>query len=247
MPLLSGITSFQPITPKSLLKFKNSHPAIATMIPSNPEVISQPLYDRVTYPQAGTTSLAFFSTPKGNSATLITSGSAGTRTKDYRDTNMDQQGMMSSKGFIMYGVEVGYVPMSVGPEIVTDGAAAHAGLNFESDVFKIASGGYLDITFVDKPYLRIPIIALPSPFASHNAVGMAASTAIAADGALLVRNAGGYGPGNLMSPFVVDPPYLISPGEDFSVTMKLDGTALSTGNNVDIYVFLVGYMIRPSQ
>ena len=54
----------------------------------SPEDLWQPLYDRVNYPQAGATQLAFFSVPQGQAATLITGvAAAAAKVKDFRDTN----------------------------------------------------------------------------------------------------------------------------------------------------------------
>lgn len=233
MPLLTGVPGFKPVTVKDLLMARNQNPGIATMIPDKPEIIFQPMYDRVNYPQAGVTSLSFFSTIKGQSATLITGGAAAARIKTLRDSNMTQSGVMSSKGFILYGVAIGYIPLGCG-------ITATSLLNFEDDKYRIASGSYLEIKFIDKPYVQLPLLYIPSIFESKGKIASTANNAT-------IGGPGGYGNGVPQNPFTFDPPYLIAPNEDYTITITSDGTALSAGNSIDICMALLGYMLRPAQ
>src|SRR6202142_479769 len=95
-------------TPIQIQQLQKSMNGLRTFIGEKQEIIFQPLYDRVNYPQAGATQTTFFATQRGQSATLITSCAAGTRTKTLRDTNMDQPNVLSSKGFLMYGLALQY-------------------------------------------------------------------------------------------------------------------------------------------
>lgn len=237
MPLLTGVTGFKPITVKDLLMVKGSGmiPGIATMIPDKPEIIYQPLYDRVNYPQVGIANINFFATVRGQTAAaLITGGAAAARVKTLRDTNMDQVNVMSAKGFIMYGVAIGYVPLGCG-------VAVAALQNFADDIYRIASGGFLEIKFIDKPYVQLPLLMIPSPFSFHN------SHMATTGNNLTMGGPGGMGDGMPTRPFVFDPPYLIAPNENFTISATLDGTALTAGNTIDIVIALMGYMLRPAQ
>lgn len=212
---------------------KKAVPGFQTFIGTKQEIILQALYDRVEYPQAGTTQLNFFASPKGQSATLITSGASGTRTKNLRDTNMDQAGVLSSKGILMYGLCLDYISLSTG-------ITATAAISYIDDMCKIANSGYLELKFIDKPYLQIPLRCIPSSSAFRGAMATTATNTT------LIAT-GGFGPGSLSAPLPVDPPFFITPNENFSVTMYMDGTALSSGNAMDLQLFLVGYMLRPAQ
>ena len=69
-----------------------------------PEDLWQPLYDRANIATTVPSSVAFFSTARGQSATLITGASAASKTKTYRDTNLDQPGVVPTKMFKFVGI-----------------------------------------------------------------------------------------------------------------------------------------------
>ena len=70
-----------------------------------PEDLWQPLYDRVNYSSGSTTSMSFFSASKGSSASLMTGvAAAATKTKDYRDTNMENSNVVPTKMFKFVGI-----------------------------------------------------------------------------------------------------------------------------------------------
>ena len=235
MPLLTGVSGFKAITVQDLLAMRRSGlPGIATMIPDKPEIIFQPLFDRVQYPAAGVASLNFFSNVKGSTQTLNVGGtSTSTHIKSLRDTNMEQAGVMSSKGFIAYGISMAYLPLSTG-------VTATAMVNYMDDVQKIIFGSYIEMKFIDKAYLQIPLTCIPSHMSFKGALATTSNN-------VNMIGAGGLGNGIPQQPFSFDPPYLIAPNETFSVTLTSDATALSTSNPIDIQMMLWGYMLRPAQ
>jgi hypothetical protein len=228
--LPGAVSGASPIQIGQLTKSMNG---LRTFIGEKQEIIFQPLYDRVNYPQSGATQLTFFATQRGQSATLITSGSSGSRTKTLRDTNMDQPNVLSSKGFLMYGIALEYIPLSTG---ITSTALQ----NFEDDKAKISTSGYVEVKFIDKPYLDVPIYIIPAPAESRGSKATTANNTT-------IGGPGGYGVGAFMAPYVIDPPFLITPNENFSIIMYLDGTALSAGNSMDLQMYLIGYLLRPAQ
>lgn len=233
IPSSTGISGFKPLTASDLVSLKSLQ-QFATMLPDNPSILFQPKYDRVNYPALGTTVLNFFSTILGQSATLITGGAAAARNKTYRDTNMDQANFMSAKGYVMMGVALGYVPLGAYSVGTTGGAIQ----TFQDDKYRIASGSYLEIKFIDMPFYRIPLLGIPTPY-EWRGTFMSTATNINAGGP------GGYD--TLPSLGKFDPPYYIAPGENFTCQIVSDGTALNTNNTLDLYLFLMGYEIRPAQ
>ncbi len=203
------------------------------------EIIFQPKYDRVEYAAAGVATLQFFSKPQGASDTLITGGASGSRVKNLRDTNARQANQQSDEAFIMMGVQLGYIPLSTGVDSTSL-------LNFEDDKAKIATGSYFQMILINKPYIQTPAIFIPSPFESKGAKALAMYDQGAAT-INVIGGPGGYGDGKITSSYPCDPPYLIEPGEGYTITLNTDSTALSSGNDMDIICCLVGYTIRPVQ
>jgi hypothetical protein len=85
-----------------------------------PEDFGQPLYDRVNYPAAGTGTLSFFSTPRGQSATLNTAEAApAAKNKSFRDTNMENANVVPTKLYKFIGISVAFFHQTCGT--VTNG------------------------------------------------------------------------------------------------------------------------------
>lgn len=253
MPQIQGLSSGMGLTAQALQQAMIGSPGsaspFATLMQDNWEIIRQPLYDRVQYPAAGTTNLSFFSNGLGSTTTLISAGVSGSRIKTLRDTNMQQSGVMSMKGYVILGITIGYIPLSVSPgssgsSFTTTGAA----YNFEADKYAIATDSYLEIKFIDKPYWQSPVIFIPSPFESMGSKAIAAATTVTTNALLsTITGPGGYGPGNMNNPALIDPPFLLMPNENFTVNMICNGTALSSSNPIDVYFGFIGYMLRPAQ
>ena len=242
------LSAYHPLTVGALKNeiFKNPS-AFNKMVPGGDartytgdwEIIFQPKYDRVQYPQAGAAALQFFSKPQGSSDTLITGGAAGARVKNLRDTNARQANQQSDEAFLMMGVQLGYIPLSTG-------IASTSLLNFEDDKAKIASGSFFQMILINKPYIQAPAMFIPSPFESKGGKALAMYAQAAAT-INVIGGPGGYGEGKITSSYPCDPPYLITAGEGYTITLNTDNTALSAGNDIDIVCCLVGYTIRPVQ
>lgn len=192
----------------------------------NPEDLWQPLYDRVNVAATTTvaTPISFFGTPKGQSATLITgTAAAAAKSKTYRDTNMENSGVVPTKLFKFTGISLAFVHR-YRSGANSDGNAA--------DRAMILDGGYLQVRIVDKDLLFLPLLAIPvlDPIAGVSGTSNFAT------------NPGG-GAGVAMYKLPI--PITLNPFENFSVTMNFDGT-ITTSYSVDMYVFLQGFMRRPT-
>lgn len=190
-----------------------------------PEDLWQPLYDRVNYPSAGTTTLSFFSLPKGTSATLITNSVAATRTKSQRDTNLENQNVVPTKMFKFVGISLAYIH-------VDEDAATNS-----QDRDKLRNNGYLTFRIVDKDILFLPLIAIPELNPIVSAATTATNTTI---------NSVAGGGGNNVPMYKFPIPITLNPYENFSVNLVFDGTTTTLTNTLDVALILQGYMRRPT-
>ena len=192
----------------------------------NPEDLWQPLYDRANVAATTTvaTQVAFFGTSKGQSATLITgTAAAAAKTKTYRDTNMENSNVVPTKMFKFTGISLAFVHRNPSGASSDTNAAERA---------LILEGGYFQMRIVDKDILFIPLLAIPvlNPIAGVTGTSNFAT------------NPGG---GTGVAMYKLPIPITLNPFENFSVTMNFDGT-LTTTASVDMYIFLQGFMRRPT-
>ena len=182
------------------------------------------MYDRANYAAAGTTEIGFFSTPRGQSATLITAGNGGVaKVKSYRDTNNENSNVVPTKMFKVVGMSIAFVHNSYT-------AATNA-----DDRAKVKDGSYFQFRIVDKDILFLPTIFIPeiNPFIS-------VSTTVTAT---TINSAASGGGSTAMYKFPI--PITINPYENFSLSLKIDGTVTVT-NTMDVYVVMHAFMRRPT-
>jgi len=175
---------------------------LRTQMREQPEDIWQPVYDRMNYPAAGVGELAFFSIPLGGSTTLIRAGAAATFNKTRRDTNLEQQGVIPTKGFQVHGLSLTIIPVQQAV-----GVAATASI-FD-DVQRILYGAFLEFRLVDKPYLYLPLHKIP---ATGQIRGNVATTATA----VTIVSAPGGGTGAPRDIYWIGVPLTIDPYQNFS-------------------------------
>lgn len=202
----------------------------ATQRPYSPEDLSQPLYDRVQYPAAGVNQLIFYAQQLGQIASLNQAGVINaTKSKTYRDTNMDNGSVVPTKRYTFIGLAMNFIP-------VQQVANVAATVNIVDDVMRLLYGGYLEFRIVDKPLLYLPLTLVPSslPFSAiattannSTLVGMGVSAAIPYP----------------MYKFSI--PITLNPYENFRFQCSWDG-AVVIGQATDIQSVLHAYMRRPS-
>lgn len=99
------------------------------------DLIAQPLYDRMTVATSGTTSLAFFQTPIGQSS------------KTLLHTNMRLAGQVSAhQESLVIGIQV--------QPVIVD---AHT----LADLYGVFNGGYMVFTIQQKTFFESPLLFLP--------------------------------------------------------------------------------------
>ncbi len=193
-----------------------------TQRPNDPEDLWQPLYDRANVATTIPGQVSFFSTPKGQTATLIAGTATATVVKSYRDTNIENAGVVPTKLYQFIGISLAFVH-----------ATRNAATN-PTDRTMVQDGGYLQFRIVDKDILYLPLIAVPvlNPISA-----MTTNAGIAADG--------GGGVGVAMYKFPV--PITLNPYENFSLSANFTTAAtLTLAVAMDMYVILHSFMRRPT-
>lgn len=195
-----------------------------TQRPEMPEDLWQPLYDRVNVATTVPSNVAFFSVPKGQSATLITGTSAGTKSKTYRDTNLESAGVSPTKMYNIIGCSL----------TIVHGSKTNA--TNQADRELLLEGGYLHVRIVDKDILFLPLTQLPLV----NPIQSVATTANATS--MIATNPGG-GSGIFM--YRLPLKATINPYENFLVEMVFDGTITLT-NTLDVQFTFQSFLRRPT-
>jgi len=192
-----------------------------------PEDLWQPLYDRVNYAAAGANQASFYAVPKGQTATLLSTYTAGTFTwaaaskgKTYRDTNIENSNVVPTKLFKTVGISWGVFHSILN-------AAANA-----ADREVIRQGGFLQFRIVDKDIIFLPLSLIPEV----NPMIVSTQTAVNA-------YAGGGGQNVPMYKFPI--PITLNPYENFLVLMQFDNSPAVT-NTLDIQCILHAFMRRPT-
>lgn len=203
--------------------------AYATMNVASPEDIWQPQYDRANYAAAGAATVSFFTVALGASATLLpgNSASAASKVKTYRDTNLQQPGVIPTKDFLCVGFSVVYIPAQQATTAANTSSIA-------DDKMRLAYGGWLTFQLIDKPYLYLPL---------HLLGGLGGRYFSDA------TNVSGVGPVGLneSSPFwLFELPLLLRAYQTFVVTLTFDNSPALV-QTFDIQFLMLGYLRRPSQ
>ncbi len=197
-----------------------------------PEDLWQPLYDRSQYAAAGTTQVSFFSTPRGGSATLLTTHtgagvwSSASRVKTFQDTNIENANVVPTKMFKIVGVSLAYIHQDNAITTVLNA----------SDREALRAGSYIQFRIVDKDIIYLPLVTIPE----LNPITAVATTVNAAT---ITASAGGGGSNVPMYKFPI--PITINPYENFTVSLNtISGVVIN--NIIDVYLVLHAYMRRPT-
>ncbi len=190
-----------------------------------PEDLWQPLYDRVNYPAAGTSALGFFSSSRGQSATLLSTVTAGvwtaaTKVKSFRDTNIENSNVVPTKMFKIVGVSVAFLHANQ-----NDG-------NVTRDREIIRGGSFIQFRIVDKDIIFLPLVTIPEM-----------NPVVSSTGNNVNGTAGGGGQNVPMYKFPI--PITINPYENFTIQMTSDNSP-PISQTMDIYMMLHAYMRRPT-
>lgn len=198
--------------------------------PDQMEVVRQTLYDFQTYAMAGASQMTFFAQPMGQAG------------KTKADTNMTIAGSLPAPlRFAIQAIEVyffsGAFPSVAPAAIATGGVDNHV-----NDVWEFYTGvAWLELQIGSKPYLiEAPLLRFP-PFAKFQGFAGIASQAAVVD--LVARTSDMSASGR---PYVIDPPLMLEPTQNFSVTLNFP-TAIAVSAAGRVGVVLNGVTARNSQ
>lgn len=184
------------------------------------DTIAEPRYDTVALPAAGSVQLTFFALPLGQGVTAFGAG-----TKTYADTNMELAGQLPNPyTFTIMGFRLAF-PWNV--------PAADLVLAINGAVFSLFIGA--------KPFLRVPARTIPSgngAFISTNAGSTAAANVSSATSGW-PHMANGFAIGRK--------PLVLTPTENFQVTLSWPGGLQVIGAQTFITIYLDGVLRRGAQ
>jgi hypothetical protein len=192
------------------------------------EIIWNPLYDYITYAQAGQTSLTFFQNPVGQSS------------KTYADTNMKLAGQLPyPQAFLMTGLQV---------ELFPDALPGRGGLDPQTavasnwnDMWEVFESGYLVLTIGDKEYIKEgPLGKFPPSYRLGGTAALTDTTTAAATQLSIVDYAAFCG-----APYRVIP-FTIPNSQNFNVQL-IWPTAVGITAACRIGITLLGYLYRAVQ
>lgn len=195
-----------------------------------PEDLWQPLYDRVNYAAAGSNQLSFFAIPKGQNATLLSTfaapatWTAASKSKTYRDTNIENANVVPTKLFKTVGISWGLFH-----------SVLNSALN-STDRSVLRNGGFFQFRIVDKDIVFLPLSLIPE-------VNPIVSVSTTTNNATINSIAGGGGSNVPMYKFPI--PITLNPYENFTALMVFDNNP-PVNATLDVQCVLHAYMRRPT-
>jgi len=227
------------ITTKQPLDLVRQAPAFSQLMthfnvnmPNEVESIWQPLYDKLTYANAGQTNLKFFQTPVGGNGNTVTA----------EMTNMKAAGQISApQQMLVTGIQLDFQPSAALAQIH---AATPADLqDYVNDVQAVLNSGVVVFTVGNKEQNRdAPIRRFPP--STYLEVDAALSDATTPAAGLTSGISYAQGCGELYSLTPLNIPW----AQNFDVTILWDtGVALPSGDDGEITCYLQGYLYRSVQ
>lgn len=193
---------------------------------SQREIIWNPLYDYITYAQAGQTSLTFFQNPVGQSS------------KTLADTNMSLAGQLPSpQSFLLTSIHVELLPPALPGRAVIAATGVATNIN---DVQEVMQSGYLDLQIGNKSYVTEGPLGKYPPTYRLSGIGALALAGEVADKCNIID----YGQVTGLPYQVI--PFSIPASQNFKVTLNWP-TAVGITAATRIGVTLCGYLYRSVQ
>jgi hypothetical protein len=201
------------------------------------EKVRNSLYDSVTYPAAGASTLRFFNTPRGQGG------------KTQEDTNLDLAGQLpTNQLFLITSIELIFLPnfaQTAGSRHAEFGA--QAAQEIINDAYAFRKAGSLTFRIGSKDYLEeAPLQKFPSK-TSFSVKGGAALSDTTTAGANAQSRIGAADACD--RPYMIEPPLLLIENQNFSVSLNWPNGAQSLPSGEDAKVFCVfdGMLFRRAQ
>lgn len=222
------------LTPPDLATFQKYGVNVAGVT----DVIWQPLYDHLSYPAAGVSSLEFFQVQRGQGTTTAP---GATGAKSLSDTNMTLAGQLPQpQSHLTLGISFRFYPgINPGRGAVAKATAGH----FINDVWHVFKAGSVEFIVGEKPRIQeSPIGKMGSPVALGGHASLADTTTAAADSLSLVDYA------YFKSPVYRVAACAIPWGQNFLVRVSFPANVtLPSGQAARIGCDLHGWLARAAQ
>ena len=190
------------------------------------DIVWQPLYDKVTYAQAGQTSLTFFSNPVGQSS------------KTLADTNMTLAGQLPNpQSFLVTSIHVELLPPALPGRAAAAATAIATNIN---DIQEVMQSGYLQLTIGSKTYVQEgPLGVFPPTYRLDGLAALAAAGEVADKFNIIDY-------GQVVGEYYEVLPFVIPSSQNFSVQL-IWPTAVGITAATPIFVRLGGFLYRSVQ
>jgi hypothetical protein len=210
----------------------------AATIANIQDQIYSPLYDSATFTSNSTTSISFFTTPRGQGTTTAPGASGA---KSYADTNLQLAGQLAlGNRFYCTGIEFQIFP-GINPG--RGGIASAAAAYFVNDLYTLSKSGYVQFTIqnrdylIDSPLINFPPVNRLAGFASASDATTAAASLYSEIGYASVAGAA----------YNIVPVY-IEPTQAFSLNVFWPAPiTMPSSTNARIFARLRGRLIRNAQ
>lgn len=206
-----------------------------TTIPGAKEVLRWELFDRQTYPAAGTTSMMFF-----QQATGMVDSTGHLRTEE--DTNLNQGGTLpAGYHFLMTGAYLRFYPGLNPGRRAQDETVAAGAPNFLNDVYTFNKAGYLRFFVNTKDFIKAGSLeSFPPPTRLSVNPALADTTTAGASHLNVVDYAAACG-----RPYHIQDLSILN-GYNFGVELNWKNglQALPSGLAASVYAVLSGFLYR---
>lgn len=221
----------------------------ATERPRTVEVVGQSLYDLQEYPAAGRSEFEFFSTPVGQGVSAFAAG----RAKTFADTNMEAPKMLpQGVSHLLTAIYVTAFRSLAQSEYGFVAGTGPAPSTTQDTVPAILENGALSLIIGSKSFLsEAKLTRFPMPQRIKQDGDLATNSATAGSiVALYEASLGAVNNGESAAPlvYVIDPPILIPPQQNFAVKLSFLPPIATVSTGVHILgVFMDGYRYRYAQ
>lgn len=193
---------------------------------SQREIVWNPLYDTVTYAQAGQTSLTLFVNPVGQSS------------KTLADTNMTLAGQLPKpQEFLVTSIHVELLPPALPGRAVVAATGLATNIN---DIQEVMQSGWLELTIGNKVYVQEGPLGVYPPTYRLAGIGALALAGEVADKCNIIDY------GQVVGEYYEVLPFVIPHSQNFKVTLNWP-TAVGITAATPIKVRLGGFLWRSVQ
>lgn len=195
--------------------------------PDEQEIISAPIWERLTYTSAATTQLTFFNRVPLN---------------DFAG-NLLLAGQLPAGNYFLV-MAVRFVPFPDTTELATAAAAPGTSDGALQDISALVRDGIGTLRVGDKDYGRWPLLMLPGGGGSWGSFG---NVGTGAAGEISQVQQGGNGVPDPRAVYTLPIPLMIPPQYNFDVNLRWPAAITLTAGDTAVFMILDGELMRPVQ